>query len=167
MAHIKFRVTDYERDKAKLNRAFALVEQLENEVHHQREQIELLRKQQIKLAEQRTTAGANDLTFTWTDATTTISWAAGFIRDHGGERVLHVPAGSRAGLTANTFYWAGWNPVHQTMSFEKSIDTLNQVKNIVIVCRIQTGNGANGTAGGGGSEAGGDGILNKEYLFTP
>jgi hypothetical protein len=161
------KLTDPTRDIAKLNRQLERLDQLERLQKQQDLRIAALRREQNKLREQRTVAGSNNLVFMWTDATATISWAAGFVRDHDGVHVHHVPAGSRAGLTAGTDYWAGWNPSHQTMSFEANLDTLQRVPNLVVICRIKTGNGADGTSGGGGTEPSTVGILNKEYLFIP
>lgn len=160
-------ITDAQKDVARLNRELARIDTLQDNLRRLESHIGQLRQRQVELEERRSKAGSNNLTFAWTDATTTLSWDAGYVRDHDGERVHHVPAGSRAGLTVNTFYWAGWNPVHQTMSFEANLDTLEAIPNIVIICRVQTGNGVDGTAGGGGSETATVGILNKEYAFVP
>ena len=160
------RITDVQKDLSKLNRELERIDHFERVLRRLEGRVKEIKREQIQLQEKRDVAGTNNLTFTWTNATTTVSWAAGFARDHDGIRVHHIPAGSRAGLTVNTHYWAGWNPVHQTMSFQANLDTLALIPNTVVLCRIQTGNGLDGTAGGGGTEDAAVGILQKEYIFV-
>ena len=159
------KITDPVRDIASLNAQLERLDQLERLIKRSEARIELLKRKQTALEERRTTAGANNLAFMWTNGTATVSWAAGFVRDHDGVKIHHIPAGSRV-LTAGTVYWAGWNYVHQTMSFEQNLDTLQLIPNLVVICRIQTGTVADGTAGGGGTEPAAVGILNKEYSFV-
>ena len=110
------------------------------------------------LAQTREITANSNLIFTWTDATTTFSWGAGYVRDKD-NAVYHVPAGSRAGLAANTYYWFGWNPVHQTMSVVTDIAQLSGIPNVIIITNIRSsaaglnGVGGPGTFGSGATPA--------------
>jgi hypothetical protein len=115
----------------------------------------------------------NNLTFTWTGGTTTLSWAKGWIKDKnwsaqtigvpafkssapGQQHIFAIPAGSLV-LSASTTYWLGWDPSHQIMRATADASSLHGVKDIHIICQIFTGTaGQTGTAGGGGSTGGSD-----------
>lgn len=109
----------------------------------------------------------NNIVFTWTGGTTTLSWTAGWIKDKnwnaqslgtpaissapGVQHIWSIPAGSLT-LTASTFYWLGWDPDKNTMRAEKDVSNLHGDRDIQIICQLFTGTGAQtGTAGGGGS----------------
>ncbi len=161
------RLTDVKKDLSKLNHELERIDHFERILRRLEGRVKEIKREQIQLQEKRDVAGTNNLVFTWTDATATVTWAAGFVRDHDGVRVHQVPADATGRvLTANTSYWAGWNPIHQTMSFEANLDTLALIPNVIVICRIQTGNGLDGTAGGGGTEDAAVGILQKEYAFA-
>jgi hypothetical protein len=158
----------------RLNPEFAIgrleqkLRQLQEEKRHRRQldaQVAGLQQQFNELDEKREVVSVNDMEFLWVGATTTLTWVAGFVRDKK-DTVYPIPAGSRTGLTASTEYWAGWNPRHQTMSFATSLAALTAIANILIICRIQTGAGVNGNAGGGGREAGNDGRSGDTYQFV-
>lgn len=119
--------------------------------------------QGISEAQSNGVPNQNNITFTWTGGTLTVSWAAGYVKDHH-NHFLPIPAGSRA-LSASTFYWAGWNPFHRTMSFQTSLAGFKSNSNILILSQFKTGTGAQtGTAGGGGSDPGGDGLNGRLYI---
>ena len=112
--------------------------------------------------------------FQWVGPSTKITWVAFKIKNKAGD-VIQVPAGERTGLTASTYYWLAWNPVHKIMAAATSVDTLTNNPINLIVCRIFTGTGAQtGDAGGGGSTGavtsggldgatGGSGQTGREY----
>lgn len=115
----------------------------------------------------------NNLSFTWTGGTLTLSWLAGYIKDKnwsaqaisnppfvssapGRVHFFAVPAGSLV-LSASTYYWLGWDPDHQTMRATQDASTLHGDKDIQIICQLFTGTaGQTGPAGGGGSTGGVD-----------
>jgi hypothetical protein len=123
----------------------------------------------------------NNLVFTWTGGTTTLSWASGWIKDKNAvseignafsqspsygiksaliPAITHnipVPAGSITGLTASSYYWLGWDSSTSKMYALKDITKLYTLNNVQVVCQVFTGTaGQTGTAGGGGSQSGSD-----------
>lgn len=113
----------------------------------------------------------NNLTFTWTGGTKTISWGNGFIQDKNAvaQRLAQTPVSSAAGPphniqvqagslvvpTASTYYWLGWDNQHLQMAASKDAGSLLQNHNVVIICQLFAGtSGQTGTAGGGGSTGG-------------
>jgi len=124
--------------------------------------------QQVVIQENRANAvqNQNNLTFVWTGATLTMSWAPGYVKDHQGH-YDHVAAGSQV-LAASTYYWVAWNTLHQTMSFNGNLDLLHGKPQLLVLCQVFTGTGGqSGTAGGGGTAPGGGRDLNglKYKLF--
>lgn len=115
----------------------------------------------------------NNLTFTWTGGSATLSWNAGFLKDKnwnaqtlsnppvrssapGIQHIFTVPAGSLV-LNPSTYYWLGWDPDHQTMRATQDASTLHGDEDIQMICQLFTGTaGQTGTAGGGGSTGGTD-----------
>lgn len=116
----------------------------------------------------------NNIAFTWTGATLTLSWAKGFIKDKnwnaqsakgtpvkssapGAQHQWLVPAGSLSPLNASTYYWMAWDPVHQVMRATTDASVLHSNYSLLIICQLFTGTGAqSGSAGGGGSNGGVD-----------
>lgn len=110
----------------------------------------------------------NNLTFTWTGGTTTLSWNAGYIKSKnwsaptlprpaaissapGAQHIFPVAAGTLS-LTPSTYYWLGWDSIHQQMIATQDASSLHANKNMHIICQIFTGTaGQTGAAGGGGS----------------
>lgn len=122
----------------------------------------------------------NNLTFTWTGGSTTLSWTAGWIKDKNAvvdtgtafsqspswrfangipvatTHNIGVPAGSLT-LSASTYYWLGWDTAGQLMHATTDITTLYTHHDVQVICQLFTGTGAQtGTAGGGGSQGGSD-----------
>jgi hypothetical protein len=114
----------------------------------------------------------NNIVFTWTGGTLTLSWTKGFLQDKNASvqtlvptklstspSVVHthgVAAGSKV-VSASTWYWTGWDPVHQQMVINSNAAVLHQNFNVLIICQLFTGTaGQTGTAGGGGSRGGVD-----------
>jgi hypothetical protein len=123
----------------------------------------------------------NNLVFTWAGGTLTLSWPAGFIQDKNASAQTLVPtklssapsiahthavvAGSKV-LSASTWYWVGWDSVHQQLVFNSNAGILHQNFNVLIICQLFTGTaGQAGVAGGGGSRGGVDlsGISYKNF----
>ena len=97
----------------------------------------------------------NNLIFTWTGGTGTLSWPAGHLVD---ARNINTPvmAGS-LNLSPSTFYWLSWNKQHQQLQANKNATGLLQNPNNIIICQIFTGTaGQSGVAGGGGSQSASD-----------
>ena len=117
------------------------------------------------LQAQRQTVGANNILFTWTGGTLTLSWSAGYVQDTRGRANATVPvaAGSQL-VAASTYYWIGYNPNQMQMSIQTDLTKLTALPAMILICRLYTGTaGQSGNAGGGGSEATGNGALAKEY----
>jgi hypothetical protein len=113
----------------------------------------------------------NDLIFTWTGSTSTLSWVAGSIQDKnagaqslqfdkissaaGNQHFFSIPAGSQANLSANTSYWIGWDKVHQQMIFNTNLQNLYNNFAILVVCRVTTLTASDTAVIGGGGSLGG------------
>ena len=162
---IAYKITNIEKDIPILNKA---LEDLDKVVEAQRQQLQqnTLMQKQLTLIGQSAAKGitaSNNAVFTWNGTTSTVSWAPCYVHDSL-DRYYPIPAGSQAGLAASTAYWAGWNPVQQTMSFQTNLDALLAISNILILSHIMTGAaGSSGTVGGGGTDPGGSGGGGKQY----
>ncbi len=115
----------------------------------------------------------NNIIFTWTGSTTTLSWLAGYIKDKnwqaqtlarpaflstapGLPHIYAVVAGHIT-LLPSTYYWLGWDPDHQIMRATVDASSLHGDKDLHIICQLYTGtSGQTGVAGGGGSTGGVD-----------
>ena len=139
-------------DLANLNRALDHLDNLTRQVTTLQKQIQQVHTSAKNDNTQAQQATANNLVFTWTGGTTTMSWTTGFLKVKGSEN-FPVIAGSRV-LSPSTFYWAVWNPVHKVMAFVQDVNTVMNNLNNIIIAQVFTGTGGQtGTAGGGGSEA--------------
>ncbi len=158
------KITDPQRDLPRLNRELARLKKDVEIARGVSKKLDLLEKKQETLANQRELVSTNNVTLVWVGPSLKVTWVAGYVKDKAG--VIHqIPAGERTSLTANTYYWFGWNPKHQTMSVASNPETLTAIKNILIICRLFTGTAVQtANAGGGGTEIdttrGGSG---KEY----
>ena len=157
------RITNIERDISKLNKELTRLDGVDQELQRLRQEFFNLKKLQRQENIRNGVPNQNNVTFTWTGSSGLISWNDGYVKDHHGN-YLPVRAGSTAGVN-NTYYWAAWNPVHKTMSFQNNLDTYQKIPNALIVCQVFTGTGAQtATIGGGGSEpGGGSGLNGKQY----
>ena len=133
----------------------------------------LLKKHEELLQEidrTREFTGINNITFSWAGTGSgagTITWSAGSVQDRKGN-YLPVPSGSKTGLTAESFYWSAWNPIHKVMAFQADLSMLNLNSNNLVLSRIETGTDGNtGTSGGGGSASGGWDPNRLFYDFIP
>lgn len=116
------------------------------------------------LENQKQTTGANNLTFTWTGPSGTISWAQGFVEDRQGN-IYPVAAGSLL-ANASTHYWYAWNPSQRSMSQQQLLTQLTALSQLLIVCGLMTGtSGQTAAAGGGGTDPGGVGVIGKDYAL--
>ena len=115
----------------------------------------------------------NNLAFTWTGGTATLSWPQGYLKTKnwnaqttspvpakssapGQPQFFAIPAGSQV-LSPSTYYWIGWDPSHQTMLATTDASQLHSNYNVHIICQLFTGTvGQTGMAGGGGSQGGVD-----------
>lgn len=148
-------------DIALLNSLSQQVETLQRQVQKLQSESKLQNEDIANLQDTADILYQNTITFSWTGATGTISWNAGYVSDKQGN-VIPIPAGSRAGLSASTAYWVAWNPVHQVMAFSTTLSTLIANKNNYTLAGYTTGTGAQtGTAGGGGTDPGGQGLPRK------
>lgn len=117
-------------------------------------------------------ATTNNLTFTWTGGSGTLSWNAGWLKDKnwraqttgspsvsaapGIQHIHTIPAGS-AVLNVSSYYWLAWDPVHQQMRITQDASSLHGNFDVHNVCQVFTGTaGQSGTAGGGGSSGNSD-----------
>lgn len=138
---------------AEINRAFSHVDELKKQIGLLNDQLSAVKHQVKQLDFVHAPVTTNNVKFTWTGSTSTISWTAGSIADKQGVNVP-VSSGSIAGLTANQYYWMAWNKVHQVMTAQLSADTLLVNPGNLVICKIFTGTaGQTGTAGGGGSSS--------------
>lgn len=110
-------------------------------------------------------ATTNNILFTWTGGTLTLSWPAGSVRDKNGAN-RPVLAGSIGSLLASTFYWLSWNPVHQIMTAQIAADSAFENPGNIVICQLFTGtSGQSGTAGGGKSSGHSDLSGSRYKLF--
>jgi len=130
------------------------IEALRKELNTLRHHFKELHHRVNNIDAQHAPLTTNNLVFTWTGSTSTLSWPAGFIR-HKNSLNVPVPAGSITGLSANTFYWMTWSISQQKMLAQISAPLQNA--NNIVLCQVFTGTtGQSGTAGGGGIVGGSD-----------
>jgi hypothetical protein len=111
----------------------------------------------------------NNIVFTWTGGTLTLSWSAGYLQEQTGTNqqlggttpnnliVYPISAGSRV-VSASTYYWVAWNIPQQQMIVSTDIVAILNDVNSRLIGNLYTGTGAEtGTAGGGGSNGAGTG----------
>lgn len=158
-----FRITN-PNDLGQLNRAFSdQMQIMEGLVGELQKQVDNLRHQIKQVDVNHAPLTQNNITFTWTGATGTISWPAGSVKDKKGFNIP-VKAGSIAGLPASTYHWLAWNPEHQQMIAQVGVDGLLQKPGNHVICQVFTGTGAQtGTVGGGGSSSNGSDLSGSRY----
>ena len=157
------KITDINKDLPILNDKLAQIDQLQVQINQQKQLSAQINQQLAKLNGTQDGVAVNSLDLTWTGSTLTISWPAGFVRNTSHD-YEPFPAGSQAGLSASTNYWIGWNPFQQAMSIQASINTLQNIRNISVICEFYTGTaGQSGPAGGGGTEVSGTGLNGRPY----
>lgn len=116
---------------------------------------------------------SNNMIFTWTGGSQQLSWVQGFLKDKnwtaqttadpavkssakGQQHMFPIPAGA-VPVNPSTFYWLGWDPVHQKMLATTDVSALHGNYNVHVICQVFTGTaGQTGVAGGGGSNGGVD-----------
>ena len=144
------RLTDVQKEIAKLNRQLANVREIESRARRLDRKINALSDELQKLSQQRDDSATNNLTISWDGPNLKLTWTAGYIKDRK-NRIYQIPAGERTGLLASTYYWLGWNPVHETMSVTTALQQIVDIPNILVIAQVFTGTGAQaGAAGGGG-----------------
>ena len=164
-------------DLAQINRQIDRLDNLHKTVSTLQSTLENIKYQVGQLDYHHARPTTNNLVFTWTGGTHTVSWPQGFIQDKNaeaqqilgdvfssakgppilGQHTFNVPAGSQAGLTASTYYWVGWNHAASQMVFTTDAGQLFQDTHMMVICQLYTGTGAQtGVAGGGGSQGGVD-----------
>lgn len=121
----------------------------------------------------------NNLVFTWTGGSTTLSWPAGWIKDKnwnaqtvtpvpavssapGSRHIYAVPSGSLS-LSASTSYWLGWNSAHQQMVASNNASQLQGNHNVNIIAQITTGPTSQTAVIGGGGMNGGSDVSGLSY----
>lgn len=160
------KINDIVKDLPSLNKELSKFDLHDQQINDLKSQVGQLQKQLLV----DTTTGPenhlsqNNIIFTWTGSTTTLSWAPAYIHSNG--TYIHIAAGSLS-LTASTYYWMAWNSIHQSMSaqtnYQNLINALGSGK-LFILAQIFTGTGGQtGAAGGGGTEPGGVGNNGKQY----
>lgn len=113
-------------------------------------------------------ATSNNLVFTWTGGTTTLSWPQGYLKSKnwnvqttarpaaistapGTQHIFPVTAGS-VSLNTNQYYWMCWDYIKNQMIATQDVSAFHSNKNVHVICQIFTGTaGQTGVAGGGGS----------------
>jgi hypothetical protein len=160
---VAIRITDIGKDLAVLNQQLAAIDQIRENVTQLQKNNGVLTAQVTKTQQQRGIVATNNVVFTWHGASLTFTWPAAFVRD-ASNNYYPIPAGTSIPLLASTFYWAAWNPTHQTMSWQTSVDALASVATLQIIANVFSGTAAqSGHAGGGGTEPGLDGINGTKY----
>lgn len=156
-------ISNIETDLPKLNSELSRLDRHTNDIASLKQELSNLKDQVLVEHLRNGVQNQNNIVFTWTGGSLTISWAPGYVKDHQGH-YDPIPAGSQT-AAASTYYWVGWNPVHQTMSFNTSLDALTQSKQVLVLCQFFTGTGGQtGSLGGGGTEpGGGQGLNGKQY----
>ena len=158
------RITDTKKDLPRLNRELRRLDRDIRQARQLEQKVELLTKQNAELRDKRELVSTNNLTLVWDGPNLKVTWVAGYVKDKNG-KIYQVPAGQKTGLVINTYYWFGWNPVHQTMGVASNPESLTAIKNILIICRLYTGSAIQtANAGGGGTETNTTlGASGKEY----
>jgi hypothetical protein len=155
-------ITDVQRDLPKLNSELTRLDEHERRFRDLELKLNNLSSHSAVESKTNGVQNQNNVAFVWTGGTLTISWAAAYVKDHQGH-YDPIPAGSQVALP-NTFYWAGWNPVHLTMSFNTNLDQLTKVENVLVLCQFFTGTGGQtGTLGGGGSVPNAQGLNGERF----
>jgi len=158
-----------------------------DQVNRQIDTIDALQKQIADLQQQMAHVGqtsniadpihapltTNNLSFTWTGGSQSLSWLQGFVKDKnwqaqtiasptvissakGQFHFFAISSGSLS-VAPSTYYWMGWDPVHQIMLATPDAATLHGNRGVHIICQLYTGTvGQTGVAGGGGSTGGVD-----------
>lgn len=167
-------------DIVQLNKQLDKLDELHDRLAKAEKTIEALRFQTAHLDFVHARPTFNNLTFTWTGGTTTLSWTAGWVKDknavtdtgtafsqspsfrftsglpRGLTHNVGIPAGSLV-LSASTYYWLGWDVDNGAMYALTDITKLYSHHGVLVICQIFTGTaGQTGTAGGGGSNGGSD-----------
>ena len=171
------RITDITKDLSIVNKEFNRIDAHEARLTALEAQIGILNLHTQQIRDTRQVVSLNNLVFTWTGSTTTLSWDAGYVQDSS-LRNYPVPAGSKV-LGASGTFWLAWNPKQGQMAtattlatlvsggITSSIVTQNAAGNNLIICSVLTGtSGQSGVAGGGGSDPGGSGPCGKQYVTT-
>lgn len=151
-------------DLVQLNRQFARLDLLHKQNSDLQQRVENLSSQVKQFDVVHAPQTTNDILFTWTGGTTTLSWPAGSVKNKNNQNVP-VSAGTLTGLTASKYYWLAWNPIHKQMIAQLGVDGLLQNSNNIVICQVFTGGGGDtGVAGGGGSSnSGGSDLSGGRY----
>lgn len=166
-------------DTAIINSELKRLDLLQSQIQEHAQQLAQLQKHTDQIRDARGVPSINNITFTWTGGTLTLSWNAGYVQDSS-LRNWPVVAGSQV-VNASTTYWAAWNPIQQHMALNTSLATLVSgvgtahqfsktgganvsAGNNLVIAAVFTGTGGqSGTAGGGGSDPGGTGVSGTVY----
>jgi hypothetical protein len=166
-------------DTAIINSELKRLDLLQAQIQEHAQQLAQLTKHNEQIRDTRGVPSVNNITFTWTGGTLTLSWTAGYVQDSSLKN-YPVPAGSQV-VSASTTYWLAWNPIQQQMAFNTSLATLVSgvgtahqysktgaqnvsAGNNLVIAAVFTGTaGQSGTAGGGGSDPGGTGVSGTVY----
>jgi|SRR5581483_1808346 len=161
------------QNTSELNKLLSRIDKLEKRMVSVQDTVDVHASQLARIDVAHAQPTTNNLVFTWTGGSTSLSWATGWIKDKnasssktispptfssapGTSHSSTVIAGSLT-LSPSTHYWLGWDKVHQKMVANTDASVLFQNYNVQIVCRLFTGTaGQTGTAGGGGSAASSD-----------
>lgn len=168
-----FRVTNIQTDIPRLNKELQKFDLHAQQISELQARIGQLESHIGQLRNTRQVLSSNNVTFTWTGGTLTLSWSNGYVQNNSLEN-FPVVAGSRV-VSASTVYWAAWNPLQQSMVISSSLQTVlsgivvgspdSSAGNNLVICSVKTGTaGQSGTAGGGGSDSGGVGPSGKQYV---
>lgn len=166
------RITNISTDAAIVNKELQRLDLHQQQLSELTNRLSILEKHTQQIRDARQILSINNLVFTWTGGTLTLSWPAGFVQDSS-LRNWPVQAGSLV-LIASTVYWLAWNPPQQKMVAATNLNTLtagghqgdinSPSGNNLIVCSLKLGSaGQTGVAGGGGSDTGGNGPSGKQY----
>jgi len=157
------RITDIAKDLAVLNQQLAAIDQIRENVTQLQKNNGVLTEQVTKTQQQRGIVATNNVVFTWHGSSRTFTWPAAFVRD-ASNNYYPIPAGTSIVLQPSTYYWAAWNPTHQTMSWQTSVDVLASIPTLQVIANVFSGtSGQTGTAGGGGTAPGLDDINGLKY----
>lgn len=146
------RITSFEEAATANKQVLNKITALEKRVQEGDDRFNQLQHKYISTLEsQRNSHTTNNLVFTWTGGSTTLSWPIANLQD--ALNKTHVlPAGSLV-LAPSTYYWMLWNETHNRIiavtGLTKTFFTNNENH---ILCQLFTGtSGQTGVAGGGGS----------------
>lgn len=165
-----------------INRQVDIIDSLSNQVNALQTTVAGLSFQTAVADPIHAPTTTNNLVFTWTGGTTTLSWADGWVKSKnwnaqttspipakssapGVQHSFNIPAGSLS-LSPSTSYWLGWDSQHQTLQASTDASKLQGNHNVHVICQITTGPASQTAVIGGGGSNGTSDVSGISYPNT-